>query len=136
MPYTVREAKRLKCWKIMPIFFRFSRSCRPLRAVSSLPPTITLPSVGRSSRLTHRARVDLPVPLSPMRAMRSPPSTFKVTPSKRRLSPKDLARFRTPSTSSPWNSAAVKRASIFLALVGLEVVRIRSMRRSMFTARR
>ena len=41
-----------------------------------------------------------------------------------------------PSTSSPWNSAVENRASIFRALVGLAVVRIRSMRRSMFTARR
>ena len=41
-----------------------------------------------------------------------------------------------PSTSSPWNSAAVNRASIFRALVGLAVVRIRSMRRSMEMARR
>ena len=34
------------------------------------------------------------------------------------------------------NSAEEKRASIFFALVGLEVVRIRSMRRSMEMARR
>ena len=41
-----------------------------------------------------------------------------------------------PSTSSPWNSAEENRASIFRALVGLEVVRIRSMRFSMEMARR
>ncbi len=57
-------------------------------------------------------------------------------PSKRRLSPKLLATFRMERTSSPWNSAVENRASIFLALVGLAVVRIRSMRLSMEMARR
>ena len=94
------------------------------------------PLSGYTSSTIILIRVDFPVPLSPMRAMRSPPSTFREMPSKSFFSPKDLLRLRMPSTSSPWNSAAVKRASIFRALVGLAVVRIRSMRRSMEMARR
>ena len=35
-------------------------------SVSSMPPTVTVPAVGSSSRLMHRSRVDLPDPLGPM----------------------------------------------------------------------
>ena len=99
-------------------------------------PSLTRPSSGYSSPIISLMRVDFPVPLSPMRAMRSPPSIFRVMLSNRCLSPQDLARFRIPSISSPWNSAVENRASIFRALVGLAVVRMRSIRRSMLMARR
>ena len=65
-PNTVREASRLKCWKIMPIWRRARVSSFSDSAVSSWPPTCTLPCVGRSSRLTQRINVLLPAPEAPM----------------------------------------------------------------------
>ena len=50
-------------------------------------PVLMRPSSGYSSPTIILIRVDFPVPLSPMRAMRSPPSTFRLMPSKRCLSP-------------------------------------------------
>ena len=44
----------------------------PARAVRSAPSTVTVPAVGRSSRLTQRMRVDLPAPLWPMTPYTSP----------------------------------------------------------------
>ena len=80
-------------------------------------------------------RVDLPVPLSPSRAMRSPPTTSRSTPENRARWPKDLDSPLMVSTSSPRNSRSPKRTSIFRSRVGLSVVRIRSMRFSMDWAR-
>ena len=70
-----------------------------------------------------------------MRAMRSPPSTRRYTSENSVLSSKDFVTPRNCSTSSPLNSRLANRASIFLALVGLAVVRMRSMRFSMLKAR-
>ena len=62
----VRCMSRLNCWKIMLMLRRFCRWALGGRAVMSSPSMSTLPSVGRSSRLMHRTRVDLPAPLMPM----------------------------------------------------------------------
>ena len=56
----------------MPIFRRASRSSLGERAVISLPSTTTVPLVGRSSRLMHRTRVDLPAPEKPIMPKISP----------------------------------------------------------------
>ena len=62
----VRCISRLKLWKIMVIFRRWSRSSFSERAVMSFPSTKTAPEVGRSSRFMHRTRVDFPAPERPM----------------------------------------------------------------------
>ena len=62
---TVRWPKRLNCWNTMPIRRR-AASMSQSGSVSSMPPTVTVPAVGSSSRLMQRSRVDLPDPLGPM----------------------------------------------------------------------
>ena len=69
---TVAFCSRLNCWKIMPMFWRVSRSSRRDSVVRSRPPTSTLPASGRSSRLISRSSVDLPAPLLPIRPKMSP----------------------------------------------------------------
>ena len=66
LPKTVREASRLKCWKIIPTSRRIARSAEPRARPTSCPATVTVPLVGRSSPLTMRSRVDLPAPERPM----------------------------------------------------------------------
>ena len=94
------------------------------------------PVSGDSSPMMILMKVDLPVPLSPSRAMRSPPVTSRLMWWNRVRSPKDLDRSVTTMASSPWNSRSPNRVTSFFSLVGLSVVRIRSMRRSMLMARR
>ena len=81
------------------------------------------------------SRVVFPAPFSPRKAMRSPPSTRRYTSENRVREPKALDMPLNCSTSSPRNSRLAKRASIFLARVGLDTVRMRSMRFSMEKAR-
>ena len=70
---------RLKLWKIMLIFFRACRSSFSERAVNSWPSTVTVPLVGRSSRLMQRTSVDVPAPEKPMMPKISPCSMWRVT---------------------------------------------------------
>ena len=93
------------------------------------------PLSGRSYPISMFSSVVLPVPFSPSRAMRSPPSHRRYTSSNSLFSPKDLDTPLICSTSSPLNSRLWKRASSFRARVGLAVVRMRSMRFSMLNAR-
>ena len=66
---------------------RFSGTCVSPRAaicsapsrVTSSPPSVTVPAVGRSSPETDRRSVDLPAPLAPTTATSSPGSTVTVT---------------------------------------------------------
>ena len=81
-------------------------------------------------------KVDFPVPLSPKRAIRSPPVTSRLMWSNSTRSPKDFFSSVTTRASSPWNSRSPKRVDSLRSLVGLSVVRIRSIRRSMLMARR
>ena len=76
---TVLDESRLKCWKIMPIFWRNDRKAAPLMAVTSAPSTSTLPPSGRSSALTRRISVDFPAPERPTMPNTSPVFTFRST---------------------------------------------------------
>ena len=76
---TVAFCSRLNCWKIMPIFWRASRSPFLSSAVSSWPDTKTRPLSGRSSRFISRSSVDLPAPLRPMSPSASPRATVSDT---------------------------------------------------------
>ena len=67
--------------------------------------------------------------------MRSPPATSKFKSENSVRSPKLLARWVTVRASSPRNSRSPKRVASLRSLVGLSVVRMRSMRRSMLMAR-
>ncbi len=59
-------------WKIICMSRRSSRSSLPLSVVMSWPSNQILPSVGSNSRITTRASVDLPQPVSPTRPSVSP----------------------------------------------------------------
>ena len=59
---TVLVENRLNCWKIMPIFCLIGRNLLSFSAVMSVPSTVTVPEVGRSSALISLTRVDLPAP--------------------------------------------------------------------------
>ena len=50
----------------MPIFLRCSRSALDDKLSISTPFTMTLPEVGRSSKLMQRTSVDLPAPEKPI----------------------------------------------------------------------
>ncbi len=78
LSYTVREDKRLKCWKIIPIFLRALRKADLLSVVKSVPFTITEPDVGASSILMQRIKVDLPAPDWPIMPKISPSFTFRL----------------------------------------------------------
>ena len=62
----VRCISRLKCWKIMVMPRRASRSWAGVMVSSRWPFTTISPLVGRSSRLMHRTSVLLPAPDMPM----------------------------------------------------------------------
>ena len=68
----VRCMSRLNCWKIMLMDRRWAMSSFRPMAHRSAPSMSTCPEVGRSSRLTHRTRVDLPAPLMPTMPYTSP----------------------------------------------------------------
>ena len=74
-----RCMSRLNCWKIMLMDRRCTMSSFSVMAHRSRPSMTTWPSVGRSSRLMHRTRVDLPAPLMPTMPNTSPSSTVMFT---------------------------------------------------------
>ena len=59
-------------WKIICMSRRRSRSSPPFRCVMSRPSNSIVPSVTSNSRMTTRASVDLPQPVSPTRPNVSP----------------------------------------------------------------
>ena len=59
-------------WKIICMSRRSARSSPPFSAVMSWPSNQILPSVGSNKRITTRASVDLPHPVSPTRPSVSP----------------------------------------------------------------
>jgi hypothetical protein len=61
----VREDSRLKCWKMMPMSRRATRSAA-VEGSQLAAATSTLPAVGRFSRLMVRTSELLPAPLRPM----------------------------------------------------------------------
>ena len=77
---TVRDDKRLKCWKIMPMFLRSARSWDSFILVKSLSSMMTWPLVGFSNILMQRTSVDLPAPLLPMIPKISPSSMVRLMP--------------------------------------------------------
>jgi hypothetical protein len=62
LPATVREVKRLNCWKIIPISCRTGASSVSRRPATSKPSTVREPEDTGSSPLIRRTRVDLPAP--------------------------------------------------------------------------
>lgn len=60
---TVREERRLKCWKIIPICLLSLRSSSSDIFVRSFPSTMTVPEVGLLRRLMHLTKVLFPAPL-------------------------------------------------------------------------
>ena len=104
-------------------------------AARTVGPKRTRPPSGCSSPIRIFSSVDFPVPLSPMSAMRSPPSTSRFRSQNSRRSPKDFSRSLMCITSSPENSRSPKRWVMALALEGFSVWRMRSIRRSMEKAR-
>ena len=93
----VRCISRLNCWKIMLMDRLRAMSCFWLMAHRSAPSMSTWPEVGRSSRLMHRTRVDLPAPLMPTMPYTSPSPMVRDTSVRAWSSPsavgKDLDRF-------------------------------------------
>ena len=73
-------------WKIICIRRRMRRSGAPNMPTISWPSNWMLPSVTPTSRITARAKVDLPQPDSPTRPTVSPRRTSRVTPSTARTS--------------------------------------------------
>ena len=64
-PVTVRWGNRLNCWNTIPM--RVRAAFRSVwMSVSSWPSKKTRPSVGSSSRLMVRSKVDFPDPEGPM----------------------------------------------------------------------
>ena len=78
---------RLNCWKIMLMDRRFCRSWAGDMAIRSSPSMRTSPRVGRSSRLMHRTRVDLPAPDMPTMPNTSPSLMVRFTSSRAWSSP-------------------------------------------------
>ena len=68
----VERETRLKDWKIIPIFRRKRRRLFPFKVMTSVPSTVSWPSVTSIIRLMVRISVDLPAPLRPMMATNSP----------------------------------------------------------------
>ena len=68
-------------WKIICIRRRMRRSSSPPRRVTSVPSKMIVPAVASTSRITARAKVDLPQPDSPTRPSVSPRRTSSDTPS-------------------------------------------------------
>ena len=67
-------------WKIIWMLVRTVRMSSPWRDVSSCPPKLIDPLVGRGSCMMARPVVDLPQPDSPTRPMVSPGSTSRLMP--------------------------------------------------------
>ena len=80
--------------------------------------------------------MDLPVPLSPSSAMRSPPATCNSTSENSVLPSYALPSPLTDKTSSPKKSRWAKRARRVFSCVGRSVFSMRSMRCWMDMARR
>ena len=74
-------------WKIICIRLRMRRRSSPLRVVTSVPSKTMRPPVVSTSRITARAKVDLPQPDSPTRPSVSPRFTSSETPSTARTEP-------------------------------------------------
>ena len=67
----VSTGSRLNDWNTKPTFReRHSASCAAVIALTSAPPTRTVPLVGLSSPAMRLSRVDLPEPDGPMRAVK------------------------------------------------------------------
>ena len=63
-------------------------------SVTSTPPTLTVPAVGCSSRLTQRSRVDLPEPDGPMTQTTSPRRIVDVDALEHLVRPEGLVQAR------------------------------------------
>ena len=68
---SVMCGKRLKCWKTMPIFWRW-RLMLQCGSVMSVPSKVIVPPVGSSRRFRQRRNVLLPEPEGPMTTTTSP----------------------------------------------------------------
>ena len=99
---TVSDGSRLKAWKTNPIRSRRRIvSRRSLRCARSVPPSATLPEVGRSSPAATFRNVLLPEPDGPMIAVNDPGESAALTPS----------RATTAPSPRPWTLRTSRRAT-------------------------
>jgi hypothetical protein len=127
-------------WKTICRSRRSGRSAASLSPVSSAPLSLTLPEVGRSSRMSSRATVDLPQPDSPTRPRHRPECRSRLTPltactvaDERSLVPRTRNSFvssRTVSTSrsgpgDPPAAGSTRCPFAALPLSGCQARRIR-----------
>ena len=85
---TVRRGKMLVTWKLRASPRRLTWC--GLRPVISTPSSRIEPRVGANRPLTRLKRVDLPAPLGPMIACRSPAAMSSETPRMTEVAPKLL----------------------------------------------
>src|SRR5699024_3461447 len=83
---------RLKCWKTIPICWRYLLIF-VLGSVISCPSKRICPAVGSSSRLRERRKVDFPEPEGPTITTTSPCEIVVLIFFNTSVSPKDLQRF-------------------------------------------
>ncbi len=91
---------RLNCWNTIPIRRRTKLSSALLARVMSRPSSTIRPCSGGSSRLMHRNRVLLPLPLGPITQTTSPWRTDMLIPRRTCRSPKLL--WTSSSSSIGW----------------------------------
>lgn len=78
---TVRDASRLNAWKTKPRRVRRSAvSLFSFMPVISVPPSRTVPAVGRSRPAAHCRKVDFPEPEGPMTAVKLPRERVRSMP--------------------------------------------------------
>ena len=82
---------RLCIWKMNPIFSKRTRSIER-RSVTSMPPTDTVPAVGRSIAPMRLSSVVLPEPDGPVTATNSPGAIARSTPSSATTRPSSNVR--------------------------------------------
>ncbi len=83
----VSTGSRLNDWKMKPTRSRRSSVSAPSsRPVNSVPASVTVPLVGRSSPARMCISVDFPEPDGPMIALKPPAANATLTPSSARTS--------------------------------------------------
>lgn len=74
---TVVRVMRLNDWNIMPMRRRKARKLLPCSVMTSVPSTVSVPSVMSCMRFIVRISVDFPAPDRPMMATNSPCSIVR-----------------------------------------------------------
>ena len=106
---------RLKCWKTIPIFWRY-RLMSACLSVMSLFSKRIVPFVGSSSKFKERKKVDLPEPEGPIITTTSPFLISVLMFFNTESLPKDLQRLSIRNSASPsFISLWVSKAVVFLS---------------------